>query len=188
MVVNCPKTIRTEGFYCGEDRAYSGLVQSGSRVRVENLSTGKSATLAVFRREGLEGVCLPESLRSLLGPGPFPARLHVERCGVDDRKTCPVALRGLASYYGEPYHGRRTPYGVNYDMHGYYAASPDLPLGSLLRVRNTKNGREVTVKVVDRGPFKGGRVLDLSYRAAVELQMIGEGLAEVEVQVLRCGD
>lgn len=186
--VSCPTIIRTEGFYCDGERAYSNAVQSGSRVKIENLLTGRSITIAVFRKEDVKGICVPDRFRGLLGPAPFPARLEVQRCGVDDIRTCPAYIRGPASYYAEQYHKRETPYGISYDMHGLYAASPNLPLGSLLRVKNLKNGREATVKVIDRGPFKGNRVLDLSYAAARELDMIKDGVVEVEARVLRCGD
>ncbi len=186
--VKCPQVMQTTGFYCKEDRAYSNLVQSGSRVRVVNISTGRSITIAVFRREDIKGVCVPEKFRYLLGQEPFPARLEVQRCGIDDRRDCPATIRGLASYYTDAYHGKETAHGTRYDMHGYYAASPDLPLGSLLKVKNLKNNREVVVKVIDRGPFKGGRVLDLSYSAAKELDIIRDGVIEVQVFVLRCGE
>ncbi|MCX8076521.1 MAG: septal ring lytic transglycosylase RlpA family protein [Aquificaceae bacterium] len=188
LTVNCPESIRTKGYYCREERAYSGLVQSGSRVRVESLSTGKSITIAVYRRDNFDGVCVPERFRNLLGAEPFPARLEIQRCGVDDKRSCQAYIRGLASYYADPYHGRETPYGIKYDMHGYYAAHTELPLGTLLKVRNLKNNREVVVKVIDRGPFVAGRVLDLSYRAALELDMMRDGVVEVEAKVLRCGD
>lgn len=188
LKVNCPEVIHTTGFYCDGNKAYSHLVQSGSRVRVVSLSTGKSITIAVFRREDIKGICVPTRFENLLGGGSFPARLEVQRCGVDDKRDCPAYLRGLASYYTEPYHGRETSYGIKYDMYGYYAASPDLPLGSLLRVKNLKNGREVKVKVIDRGPLKPGRILDLSYSAARDLDMLKDGVAEVQVLVLRCGD
>ncbi len=186
--VNCPEVLRTEGFYCTGDRAYSNLVQSGSRVRVVNILTGKSITIAVFRREDIRGICVPERFRDILGEAPFLAKLEIQRCGVDDRRTCPATIRGLASYYAEPYHGRETPYGIRYDMYGYYAASPDLPLGSLLKVKNLKNGREVVVKVIDRGPLKPERILDLSYSAARDLDMLRDGVVEVQALVLRCGD
>lgn len=186
--VNCPEVLRTEGFYCKGDRAYSNLVQNGSRVRVVNLSTGKSITIAIFRNENIRGVCVPESFRRLLGQEPFPARLEIQRCGVDDKRTCPKVIRGLASYYTDPYHGRETPYGIKYDMYGYYAAHKELPLGTLLEVKNLKNGRTVRVKVIDRGPFKPERVLDLSYSAARDLDMVKDGVVEVQAIVLRCGD
>lgn len=186
--VNCQEVLKTRGFYCREERAFSNLVQSGSRVRVVNLSNGRSLTIAVFRRDDVQGICLPDRFRNILGEAPFQAQLEVQRCGVDDKRVCPTYVRGLASYYTDPYHGRETPYGIKYDMYGYYAASLDLPLGTTLRVRNLKNGREVSVKVIDRGPFKANRVLDLSYAAARELDMIRDGVVQVEAKVLKCGD
>ncbi|MCS7171489.1 MAG: septal ring lytic transglycosylase RlpA family protein [Aquificaceae bacterium] len=188
LSVHCPNLIRTKGLYCKGERAYSGLVQSGSRVRVESLSTGRSITIGVLRKEGIEGICLPERFRGVLGAEPFPALLEVKRCGIDDIRVCPEYIRGKASYYTDTYHGRETPYGIRYDMHGYYAASQNLPLGSLIRVRNLKNNKEVTVKVIDRGPFKEGRVLDLSYASAIDLDMLKDGVVDVEIKVLRCGD
>ncbi len=188
LSVNCPRVIQTKGYYCKDDKAYSNRVQSGSRVRVESLLTGKSITIAVFRREDIDGVCVPNRFSNMLGPEPFPAMLYIERCGVDDRRYCPKYIRGLASYYGEPYHGRQTPYGIKYDKEKFYAASPDLPLGTLLRVKNLRNGREVVVKVIDRGPFKEGRVLDLSVASAKELDMLRDGVVEIYAEVLRCGD
>lgn len=73
-------------------------------------------------------------------------------------------------------------------MYGYYAAHKELPLGTLLEVKNLKNGRTVRVKVIDRGPFKPERVLDLSYSAARDLDMVKDGVVEVQAIVLRCGD
>ena len=184
----CPSKIETVGFYCTGDRAYSNLVQAGSRVRVYSQSTGKSITIAIYRRDDINGVCVPERFEPLLGKAPFRAVLEVERCGVDGNTVCPPVIRGMASWYGEPYHGRETPYGIIFDKEGMYAAHRELPLGTLLRVRNLKNGKEVEVKVIDRGPFKEGRVLDLSEGAARRLGMIRDGVVPVEAVVLRCGD
>jgi rare lipoprotein A len=185
---HCPSKIETVGFYCTGDRAYSNLVQAGSRVKVYSQSTGKSITIAIYRRDDISGVCVPERFESLLGKAPFRAVLEVERCGLDGNTVCPPVIRGIASWYGEPYHGRETPYGIIFDKEGMYAAHRELPLGTLLRVRNLKNGKEVEVKVIDRGPFKEGRVLDLSEGAAKKLGMIGDGEVPVEAVVLRCGD
>jgi rare lipoprotein A len=184
----CPSKIETVGFYCKGNRAYSNLVQAGSRVRVYSQSTRKSITIAIYRRDDINGVCVPERFEPLLGKAPFRAVLEVERCGVDGNTVCPPVIRGMASWYGEPYHGRETPYGIIFDKEGMYAAHRELPLGTLLRVRNLKNGREVEVKVIDRGPFKEGRVLDLSEGAARKLGMIRDGVVPVEAVVLRCGD
>jgi len=184
----CPTTVETTGRYCSGERAYSDLVQAGSRVKIYSYKTGKSITIAVYRREGLNGVCVPERFRYLLGEEPFRARLEVERCGFDGKTTCPPVIRGLASWYGHPYHGRESSYGIIFDKEGMYAAHRDLPLGTLLRVKNLKNGKEVEVKVIDRGPFKEDRVLDLSEGAARKLDMIRDGVVMVEAVVLRCGD
>ncbi len=184
----CPTTIETKGFYCSGARAYSNLVQAGSRVRIYSYQTGKSITIAVFRRDDIEGVCVPERFERLLGKSPFRARIEVERCGLDGITVCPAVIRGIASWYGDPYHGRESSYGIIFDKEGMYAAHRELPLGTLLRVKNLKNGKEVEVKVIDRGPFKEGRILDLSEGAARKLDMIKDGEVMVEAIVLRCGD
>jgi rare lipoprotein A len=86
---------------------------------------------------------------------------------------------GLASWYGKPFHGRRTANGERYDMHALTAAHKTMPLPSYARVRNPANGREVIVRVNDRGPFKPGRIIDLSFAAAQQLHI--SGIAPVEV-------
>lgn len=91
---------------------------------------------------------------------------------------------GNASWYGKKYHGRRTSSGETYDMYQMTAAHPVLPLPSFVRVTNLDNNRAVIVKVNDRGPFLGNRIIDLSYAAAVKLDMLGKGTARVEVQLL----
>jgi rare lipoprotein A len=89
--------------------------------------------------------------------------------------------RGSASWYGPSFHGRRTANGERYDMHALTAAHPSLPFGTLLTVRNADNGREVVVRVNDRGPYSRGRILDVSYEAANRLGMVGPGTAIVEL-------
>ena len=92
--------------------------------------------------------------------------------------------QGIASWYGEPFHGRRTSSGAVYDMHELTAAHKTLPLPSFVRVTNLENGRSVVVKVNDRGPFAKGRIIDLSYAAAQELGIIKSGTGRVEVEAL----
>jgi rare lipoprotein A len=91
---------------------------------------------------------------------------------------------GVASWYGHPFHGRKTANGEVYDMHGMTAAHPTLPLPSVARVTNLENGRSVTVRVNDRGPFAKKRIIDLSRRAAWELGFKDQGTAKVEVVYL----
>ncbi len=97
-------------------------------------------------------------------------------------EDAPVFERGTASWYGRKFHGRRTASGERYDMHAMTAAHPTLPLPSYVRVRNPANGREVVVRVNDRGPFRPGRIIDLSHVAARKLGV--HGLATVELRRL----
>ena len=89
--------------------------------------------------------------------------------------------RGLASWYGRKFHGRRTASGEVYDMYAMTAAHPTLPIPSYARIRNPANGREVIVRVNDRGPFHTGRIVDLSYTAALKLDVL-RGVAPVELE------
>ena len=93
----------------------------------------------------------------------------------------PFSERGLASWYGRKFHGRRTANGEVYNMYAMTAAHPTLPLPSYVRVRNPANGREVLVRVNDRGPFHAGRIIDLSYTAALKLGVL-KGVAPVELE------
>ena len=96
--------------------------------------------------------------------------------------------RGTASYYGNKFHGRRTSNMEVYDMYAFTAAHKSLPLPSFARVTNLDNGRSVVVRVNDRGPFHAGRVVDLSWAAAVKLDMHRQGTARVEVRALSPGE
>jgi len=94
----------------------------------------------------------------------------------------PYRARGTASWYGRRYHGKQTSNGELYDMYGISAAHPTLPLPSYARVTNVATGKSVVVRVNDRGPFLDGRLIDLSYTAALRLGVIGGGHATVEVE------
>jgi rare lipoprotein A len=89
--------------------------------------------------------------------------------------------RGLASWYGRMFHGRRTASGEVYNMYAMSAAHPRLPIPSYVRVKNPANGREIVVRVNDRGPFERGRIIDLSYTAALRLDLL-RGVAPVEIE------
>ena len=91
---------------------------------------------------------------------------------------------GTASWYGTKFHGRRTSSGETYDMFKLTAAHPTLPIPVYARVRNLENGRSTIVRINDRGPFRGGRFIDLSYSAAVKLDMLERGTARVRVTVV----
>jgi rare lipoprotein A len=92
--------------------------------------------------------------------------------------------RGEASWYGSKFHGRRTSSGETYDMHLATAAHKSLPLPTYAEVTNLDNGRKIIVKINDRGPFKNGRLIDMSYGAALRLGMIATGTARVDVRVI----
>ena len=91
---------------------------------------------------------------------------------------------GTASWYGIPFHGRRAADGEIFDMNSLVAAHRTLPFGSILRVTNLDNGRDVQVRVIDRGPFVGDRIIDLARAAAVALDMLGPGTARVRIELL----
>lgn len=94
------------------------------------------------------------------------------------------AETGLASWYGPGFHGRKTSSGEVYDMHAPTAAHKLLPLGTTVRVTHLENGRQVTARVNDRGPFVEGRIIDLSYALARELGLVEQGVARVRVEAL----
>ncbi len=97
-------------------------------------------------------------------------------------------LEGLASWYGEPYHGRQTASGERYDMWQMTAAHRTLPFGTRLEVTNLDNGRSAEVVVNDRGPFVAGRILDLSRAAADKLDAVRAGVIPVRARVIAEGD
>ncbi len=89
-----------------------------------------------------------------------------------------TAERGLASWYGHPYHGRPAADGEIYDMEKLVAAHRTLPFQTMVRVRNVANDKTVDVRIIDRGPFVAGRIIDLSHAAAVAIGLIGPGVGE----------
>lgn len=91
---------------------------------------------------------------------------------------------GVASWYGQDFHGRRTSSGDVYDMYQMSAAHKSLPLPTYVRVVNLENGRSVVLRVNDRGPFVDDRIIDLSFAAATRLGIVAQGTARVEVVAL----
>jgi rare lipoprotein A len=108
----------------------------------------------------------------------------------DERpRSRPPVQHGLASYYAAGFQGDRTASGVRFDQRALVAAHRSLPMGTIVRVTNVENGRAVTVKIVDRGPFgrnrRKGTVIDLSRAAARRLGMLRDGLVRVRIRVLK---
>lgn len=109
-------------------------------------------------------------------PGPGNQTAHLAPTGYEET--------GEASWYGHPYHGRRTASGETFDMYQMTAAHPSLPFGTWIMVENRANGRRVKVRINDRGPNRSGRILDLSYAAARDLGAIGPGVIRVRLRVI----
>lgn len=93
-------------------------------------------------------------------------------------------MEGIASWYGKDFHGKETASGETYNMYDLTAAHRTLAFGSRVRVTNLDNGKDVVVRINDRGPFTKGRIIDLSFEAARRLDMLSEGTARVELRVL----
>jgi len=119
---------------------------------------------------------------------PLSAQGNPSSYNIDGQRYYPLKSsrgfiqQGIASWYGTLFHGRKTANGEVYDMYKMTAAHKTLPLPSFVTVKNLENGLEITVRVNDRGPFVEGRIIDLSYVAALKLGMRGNGTARVEIR------
>lgn len=184
----CPKSVKLVVRYCPTKYAYSDRFQHLSRIKVTSLETGKSITIAVRKNKKVKGLCIPVKFKRFMSrDSTFLAKVRVLRCGENNVKKCPKYIRGYASWYGPKFHGRRTASGTKFNMYDYIAAHRTLPFGTILLVKNLKNGKTVKVKVLDRGPFVRGRHLDLSYGAAKKLGMFKDGVIPFVAKVIRCG-
>jgi rare lipoprotein A len=124
----------------------------------------------------------PAEIRSPYGNGPF-YEVHGRRYQVMESSSG-YKERGVASWYGEKFHGKLTSSREPYDMYAMTAAHKTLPLPTWVRVRNLHNGKSVVVRVNDRGPFVANRVIDLSYAAALRLDIVQSGTGLVEITAL----
>ncbi|HEX4134977.1 MAG TPA: septal ring lytic transglycosylase RlpA family protein [Bryobacteraceae bacterium] len=134
-------------------------------------------------------VCLLACVVAIAGCGKKKTAVVVP--APNARPMAPVAAppvgaseRGLASWYGHPYHGRPAADGEIYDMEKLVAAHRTLPFQTIVRVRNLSNDKTVDVRIIDRGPFVGNRIIDLSHAAAKEIDLIGPGVAQVELTIM----
>jgi rare lipoprotein A len=125
------------------------------------------------------------------GWGALVACLLVTGCSLFREPSPPPIVdgvqQGIASWYGPGFHGNRTANGEVYDQYELTAAHPSLPHGTRVMVTNLTNGRAVEVRINDRGPFVGGRAIDLSYAAAQAIRMVGPGTARVRIEILGQG-
>ena len=154
-------------------------------------STRKPLTAAVaagprpgsrFRRPGEARKLLTAALAVVLATGALAGCASTRALASPNRGT---TQKGLASWYGAEFHGRPTASGEIYDMNRISAAHKQLPLGTVVKVKNRDNGRTLKVPINDRGPFVKGRIIDLSVAAARELGMFGQGLANVRIKVVK---
>ncbi|MEP6714403.1 MAG: septal ring lytic transglycosylase RlpA family protein [Terriglobia bacterium] len=133
--------------------------------------------------------CILLVLVMLSGCGKKKARV---RPVTSSRRAAPAAAappvgtveQGVASWYGHPYDGRQAADGEIYDMETMVAAHRTLPFQTMVRVRNMANGKTVDVRIIDRGPFVNNRIIDLSHAAAQRIELIGPGVAQVEVTIM----
>ncbi|MDE0504267.1 MAG: septal ring lytic transglycosylase RlpA family protein [Candidatus Poribacteria bacterium] len=148
-------------------------------LKVEDPSTGKMAVVRVNDR-------CPQRSDRLLVVSWGAARL----LGILERGTAKMQISGaetftgFASWYGKPFHGRKTANGEVYDMDAMTAAHMELPFNTRVRVVNVKTGKSVVVRINDRGPFIEGRIIDLSRRAGGKLGMFFTGTMKVRVEIL----
>ena len=189
----CRTTRRTTGWRCEQTlwlAAASLLTACGSNPPLPGGKVPRPVSAAETGRDG-PGVNQPPDLHQVPNANP---RLEAVRLGGPNKPyevlgrsyqplsgDPPLFERGLASWYGRKFHGQGTATGETYDMYAMTAAHKTMPLPSYARVRNPANGREVVVRVNDRGPFHSDRVIDLSYTAALKLGLLG-GVAPVEVE------
>jgi rare lipoprotein A len=118
----------------------------------------------------------------------FGLMFSVASCGSWSRTTAwDDQLEGIASYYAEAFHGRKTSNGEVFDMNALTAAHRSLPFNSRVRVTNLDNNRTVEVRINDRGPFKDNRVIDLSLKGAIEIGLVTNGTAPVRIEIIELG-
>jgi len=112
------------------------------------------------------------------------AALVLTGCASNRFTTQGYEAEGKASYYGDRHHGKKTANGERFDQHALTAAHRSLPFGSKVLVTNLNNGKTVVVRINDRGPYARGRIIDLSKKAAVQIDMVRAGVVPVRVQQL----
>jgi rare lipoprotein A len=117
-------------------------------------------------------------------PAAAPASAPAPPGPADDTTASESDEVGVASWYGHPFHGRASASGEIYDMEQMTAAHRTLPFGTIVRVHNLDNEKSADVRIIDRGPFVDGRIIDLSHAAARAIEMIGPGTAHVRLEIL----
>ena len=112
----------------------------------------------------------------------------MSRKEIEAIRNHPEVQIGIASYYGKKFHRKLTANGQRFNMYKVSAAHKTLPLGTRVKVTNLNNGKSIRLTINDRGPFKKGRILDLSYKAAQKLGFVNEGTTKVRIDVIKLGN
>jgi rare lipoprotein A len=140
-----------------------------------------ASAMALLLASCTGGVKFADNANSAMPPmEEYKAKTEV----VVDQAPSGDTIKGQASYYADKFDGRMTANGEKFDQKALTAAHKTLPFGTLLKVTNLDNGKTVQVRINDRGPYVGDRLIDLSKAAAQQLDMMGSGLANVEVEIL----
>jgi rare lipoprotein A len=160
------------------------------------MAGGSSHTLMALFRVGTlcAVVTLSAACAGTVGPSTVQAPSAPMASAVTSSATAPAPIStaasretGTAGWYGKEYQGKKTASGEVFDMNGLTAAHRTLPLGTVIRVTNLDNFKNVKIKINDRGPFTESRILDLSYGAAKELGFVAEGTARVQIEIVDAG-
>ena len=156
------------------------------------MNTSNNNSVVANKATAVTALSITETAGNRIKSQNIPARIEVDNKsepGIIDRLSAVAseAVRkfsqtGMASWYGRQFHGRKTASGETFDMYAMTAAHRSLPLNCYIRVTNKDNGKSVVVKVNDRGPFHGNRVLDLSYGAANKLGFTSRGTGNVTIE------
>lgn len=170
----------------GEETKKVGVVSNkgGIRWRRKVLESAGAGVMKSRKHKWMVGA----SLALLLALGGCAKKRPAARTPTAPAPRVGQVERGIASWYGDPYHGRQAANGEIYDMEKLTAAHRTLPFNTWVRVHNERNGKEVEVRITDRGPFIEGRIIDLSRAAARVIEMIGPGIVPVRVTVVAAGD
>jgi rare lipoprotein A len=195
LLVACGSAPKSNVVTADSPRPAGGTKTSPSQTAA--LPKANSGKGAYYKDDG-PGDNIPEGLENTVDP--IPTLENYSRSGnkpyvvfgktytpIAD-STTPFVQRGVGSWYGKKFHGQKTSSGELYDMYKITAAHPILPIPSYARVTNISNGKQIIVRINDRGPFHASRIIDLSYTAALKLDVIGKGSSQIEVERLLPAD
>ncbi|PPS45420.1 hypothetical protein B1A85_03980 [Chroococcidiopsis sp. TS-821] len=158
-------------------------INSLTRLPDQTKDLGEDALQATNRLRRLLGNAPP--LQEVAGkPAPKPVAVAPQTNAQKQTKQASTVLTGIASWYGPGFHGNRSASGERFNQNAMTAAHRSLPFGTKVRVTNKRNGRSVVVRINDRGPFTGGRIIDLSAGAARVLGLLNSGTAPVQLEIL----